>query len=163
MATANYVKFLRGTPSAFASLVTKDKDTLYFIADTDAQYGKLYLGEMLVAASVTPDGTSVIDSLAELTDVNLVGLESGKVLGYNGEKWVPMDISSAVAATPMVGATEDADGKTGLVPAPKAGEQEKFLRGDGTWQDVAGGDLSDYATKDDVAEVAGSITWKTLE
>ena len=27
-----------------------------------------------------------------------------------------------------------AAGKAGLVPAPAAGEQEKYLRGDGTWQ-----------------------------
>ena len=36
----------------------------------------------------------------------------------------------------MTGATADTDGASGLVPAPKAGEQEKFLRGDGTWADV---------------------------
>ena len=42
MANANYVKFLRGTPSAYAALETKDNDTLYFIIATGASYGKLY-------------------------------------------------------------------------------------------------------------------------
>lgn len=35
------------------------------------------------------------------------------------------------------GATEDEDGTAGLVPAPKAEDREKFLRGDGTWQPVS--------------------------
>ena len=34
----------------------------------------------------------------------------------------------------MVGATASAAGKAGLVPAPAAGAQAKYLRGDGTWQ-----------------------------
>lgn len=33
----------------------------------------------------------------------------------------------------MTGATASAAGKTGLVPAPAAGKQAAFLRGDGTW------------------------------
>ena len=33
----------------------------------------------------------------------------------------------------MTGATADAAGKAGLVPAPAAGKQGQFLRGDGTW------------------------------
>lgn len=34
----------------------------------------------------------------------------------------------------MAGATSSAAGTRGLVPAPAAGNQAKFLRGDGTWQ-----------------------------
>lgn len=33
----------------------------------------------------------------------------------------------------MVGATSAAAGTRGLVPAPAAGESEKYLKGDGTW------------------------------
>ena len=33
----------------------------------------------------------------------------------------------------MTGATAQADGKQGQVPGPAAGDQTKFLRGDGTW------------------------------
>ena len=36
--------------------------------------------------------------------------------------------------SPMSGATSSAAGTNGLVPAPPAGAQGKFLRGDGTWQ-----------------------------
>lgn len=37
----------------------------------------------------------------------------------------------------MTAATADAAGKAGLVPAPAAGAQGKYLRGDGTWQTPA--------------------------
>ena len=33
----------------------------------------------------------------------------------------------------MSGATSSATGKSGLVPAPAAGAQGKYLKGDGTW------------------------------
>ena len=36
-------------------------------------------------------------------------------------------------ATDMFGATDTRNGRLGLVPKPHKGEQEKFLRGDGTW------------------------------
>lgn len=35
--------------------------------------------------------------------------------------------------TDMTGATGSANGVHGLVPTPSAGDQDKFLRGDGTW------------------------------
>lgn len=36
----------------------------------------------------------------------------------------------------FTGATSSTDGVAGQVPAPEAGEQNKFLRGDGTWSDA---------------------------
>ena len=35
----------------------------------------------------------------------------------------------------MTGATATTDGTSGLVPVPVAGDQNKYLRGDGTWAD----------------------------
>lgn len=35
--------------------------------------------------------------------------------------------------TPMIGATDSADGQSGLVPAPDINSKSFFLRGDGTW------------------------------
>ena len=46
--------------------------------------------------------------------------------------------------TKMTAATASAAGKEGLVPAPAAGAQGKFLRGDGTWQAIAASGLSAY-------------------
>ena len=44
---------------------------------------------------------------------------------------------------PMVGATSTEDGVCGLAPQPKAGDQEKFLKGDGTWGGVTIPDVPD--------------------
>lgn len=45
------------------------------------------------------------------------------------------DIKDTVARTVMTGATDSANGAQGQVPAPTTADAEKFLRGDGTWQD----------------------------
>lgn len=42
-----------------------------------------------------------------------------------------------LAAKNMTGATSSAAGAAGYAPAPAAGDNEKFLRGDGTWQSLA--------------------------
>lgn len=42
----------------------------------------------------------------------------------------------------MQGATSEAPGEAGLVPAPKAGDQDKVLHGDGTWREVSAGSSS---------------------
>ena len=41
-----------------------------------------------------------------------------------------------LGATPMIGATENSDGKAGLVPVPLSNDKDKFLKGDGTWASV---------------------------
>lgn len=43
-------------------------------------------------------------------------------------------LPEGVTYNDMEGATASADGTHGLVPAPAAGTQTKYLRGDGTWQ-----------------------------
>ena len=50
MATnANYVRFIRGTPTAWANLKVKDDDCLYFIAEKNSNAGYLYLGDKLIS------------------------------------------------------------------------------------------------------------------
>lgn len=61
------------------------------------------------------------------------GGSSGQVLGWSSDgtaTWVP-DKNNTY--TDMKGATASATGTAGLVPAPAAGKQTMFLRGDGTW------------------------------
>ena len=48
----------------------------------------------------------------------------------NGE-WI--DFSLPVAIPTMTGASSSANGFEGLVPAPTAGDQDKYLKADGTW------------------------------
>ena len=42
------------------------------------------------------------------------------------------------AVSDMTGATSITDGTHGLVPAPEAGDEDKFLKGDGTWGESGG-------------------------
>lgn len=51
------------------------------------------------------------------------------VYDSDAKAWVNKDLGDLV----FVGATEASSGKIGLVPAPKAGETELYLRSDGTW------------------------------
>lgn len=53
----NYVKFLRGTPNAYEQLTPKDNDTLYFVSETNADRGVLYLGEKLISGSLSGSTT----------------------------------------------------------------------------------------------------------
>lgn len=54
---------------------------------------------------------------------------------YNGTQYELVgDVNTNTTYSNMTAATASAAGKAGLVPAPAAGAQGKFLRGDGTWQ-----------------------------
>ena len=53
------------------------------------------------------------------------------VVGLNDTKYTIIDTQAA-----MTGATAGAAGTKGLVPAPAMGQQNSFLRGDGTWQAI---------------------------
>ena len=61
----------------------------------------------------------------------------------------------------MAGATESADGEEGLVPAPAAGEEEYFLRGDGTWADVTDTKVTNTLAKTTKAYVTGTTSAST--
>lgn len=129
---ANYVRFLRGTPTAYANLPKKDSDTLYFISEKDSISGALYLGTKLISGDV-----SAYTSVDTLTDVLTENLSQGDILIYdeNQQKWINTSIPELADLTVhiMTGATETQAGQSGLVPTPQAGDQEKFLRGDGQW------------------------------
>lgn len=56
--------------------------------------------------------------------------DDGKVLQVSNGAWTAQD----ALPTTMVGASENDDGEGGLVPAPVAGEEDKFLSGDGTYK-----------------------------
>ena len=132
----NYVKFYRGTVAAFNNLENKNNDTLYFVYESNnADKGKLYLGNKLISGN---NGSSEI-SITDLPEINIGGeslLADKQLLVYNENtgKWENKDLS--VLISEMTGATALAAGTSGLVPAPAAGDQEKFLSGDGTWKPV---------------------------
>lgn len=169
----NYVKFLRGTVAQWTSMTPEDKnpDTLYFISDTGAATGKLYLGEKLISNGDLSSATSISD----LNDVLIEeGITDQSILVYDleSQKWVNksiLDIFQIIIEN-FIGATAEAAGTAGLVPAPQIGEQDYFLKGDGTWAPIENSlpiDLEELGTKVDtligndtgksVATIAGEI------
>ena len=137
MATnVSYVRFLRGTPTAFSKVAKKDPDTLYFISELNADSGDLYLGSKLIAGK-----NAVIKmSLGDLTNVIAGNVnDDGSLLVFDEDqgKWVvkkPEEVASIICAV-MKGASATEDGKSGMVPQPLQGQQNLFLKGDGTWAD----------------------------
>ena len=127
----NYVKFIRGTPTAFAKLSQKDNDTLYFISEVNSKKGSLYLGEKLISESIA--------NLEDLSNILLENVQDKNLLSYdaNSEKWINKPIIDAIGL--MTGATTEAQGAAGLVPAPGIGQDGLFLRGDGVWATPVGG------------------------
>ena len=131
----NYVKFLRGTPTAWAKIpeADKDKDTLYFISATEGKTGQLYLGPKLIIGEI-----SNINNIGDLQDVLISeDITANNILIYDDkqQKWINKPIFEVLSqiVTIMVGAKDDSNGLSGLVPPPKAGDNKLYLRGDATW------------------------------
>ena len=157
--TINYVKFLRGTPAAFEKLSIKDKDTLYFISEPGAKNGLLYLGDKIIAGSSSTGSISNL-SIADLKDVIIdnTGLTDGSILMYDWVKkvWVNKTLDEVVVDV-MQGASSTKAGAAGLVPAPKVGEQNKFLRGDGTWAEAGVTDAEKQELQDNTSKLEALI------
>ena len=66
-------------------------------------------------------------------------------------------------ASVMEGATDQTDGVEGLVPAPLAGDENKFLRGDGTWAEVSGGGGTEYVAGQGIEFETDSETYLFAE
>lgn len=137
MATTNYVKFLRGTPLAYTNLVNKDPDTLYFISEKDASTGVLYLGTKAIAGGSVTAATTLNDLTDVLIQEGLTG-DSFLVYDESEQQWTNKSAISVMSEilTVFKGATADAPGVVGLVPAPEAGQTDLFLRSDGSWAQV---------------------------
>lgn len=126
--------------------------TIYSLKDNEARTAISAL-ETAVASSLVFKGTaSSATEITGLTNYKLgwtykattsftiadVGLvEPGDMIvcinsnsAYSASDWTVVQNNVDV----MIGATTSTSGTRGLVPAPTTGDNEKFLRGDGTWQ-----------------------------
>ncbi len=81
-----------------------------------------------VSLEVTPAG------IATYKDIQAVQTEIQSVRAQLGNHTVKSDVPAGAVFSDMVGATAETAGAAGDVPAPGAGKQTKYLRGDGTWQ-----------------------------
>ena len=157
MALENYVKFLRGTSAAYNKLEQKDRDTLYFISENGASTGALYLGEVMIAGGELDTSDLKLGDLSDILIDN--GLAANDILVYNGTKWASTPLSNILDI--MKGASADNDGASGLVPMPTAGQENFFLRGDGTWADTGVGALNTEVSN--LKTVVGSAAVKDGE
>ena len=61
------------------------------------------------------------------------GGQAGQFLKWSADGTAVWAADNNTTYSTMTGATADAAGKSGLVPAPDKGKQGQYLRGDGTW------------------------------
>lgn len=72
---------------------------------------------------------------SEMNGINIENLHDGDLLVYN-ETTNLWSARPPIQTIPiMTGATNLVDGTSGLVPVPKAGSNNFFLKGDGSWAD----------------------------
>lgn len=86
-------------------------------------------------SEITLTGYVKAETAAAIKDTDSLNVAVGKLeKGLDGKQaagdYAPADHSHSV----MTGASTSAAGTAGFIPAPAAGEQESFLKGDGTWQ-----------------------------
>ena len=62
------------------------------------------------------------------------GGANGQILRWSADGTATWGADNNTTYSDMKGATAEAAGANGLVPAPAAGTQGRYLRGDGTWQ-----------------------------
>lgn len=94
------------------------------------------------AKKYAKDAKDSADRASEIVGGNFItqsekGIAGGVAsLDDNGK--IPVNqIPDDISVNEMTGATADKDGTSGTVPAPTAGQEKLFLRGDGTWGDVS--------------------------
>lgn len=127
----------------------------------------VYLGRELdkLAQSVTKANVALnsINALFPLALTNLAGIATGTFLGnISGGTASPVALTATQVTANlnvMVGATGTVAGTKGLVPAPAATDNVKYLRGDGTYQTI---DLTPYMQKaNNLSDLTNFVTART--
>lgn len=98
--------------------------------------GKLSTSGTAAKATADANGNNIVNTYETKANA-ITGLSvSGKVITFtkgDGETGTITTQDTNTTYSVMTAATSSAAGTQGLVPAPAAGKQSSFLRGDGTW------------------------------
>lgn len=149
----NYKVQLDSSGNAYVNVPWTDNNTTYNEATADtlglvkigyASNGKNYAvllanGKMYVNVPWTDSNTTYTQATSDNLGLVKIGYSAnGKnypvALDGNGKMYVNVPWTDTnTTYTNMGAASASAAGKAGLVPAPAAGAQTSFLRGDGTW------------------------------
>lgn len=151
----NYKVQLDSFGNAYVNVPWTDNNTTYNQATADTlglvkigydTSGKNYAvvldgnGKMYVNVPWTDNNTTYAQATSDKLGLVKIGYSAtGKnypvVLDGSGKMYVNVPWTDTNTTYSNMGAaTSSAAGKAGLVPAPAAGAQGKYLRGDGTWQ-----------------------------
>lgn len=150
----NYKVQLDSFGNAYVNVPWTDNNTTYNEATADTlglvkigytSNGKNYAvllanGKMYVNVPWTDNNTTYTQATSDKLGLVKIGYSAnGKnypvALDGNGKMYVNVPWTDTnTTYTNMGAASASAAGKAGLVPAPAAGAQGKYLRGDGTWQ-----------------------------
>lgn len=108
--------------------------------DADASISDSWKAFRILMAAIGTHGQTLIQKVsgpASSVDEHIVLFD-----GTSGLKLKDSGLSlSDITVNPFTGATASAAGTTGLVPQPLAGDQDKVLRGDGTWGAIVASDV----------------------
>lgn len=131
------------------SVIQDDTGVMYIVVDdtrlnSDAGYQEYKAGTALEAThAANADNATNATTAGKVGHSLSVNLISGtststttQAITFDGSSAISFDVDNTKPEV-MKGATAAADGNAGLVPTPAAGNHNKFLRGDGTWQ-IAG-------------------------
>lgn len=151
----NYKLQVDASGNAFVNVPWTDNNTTYNQATADtlglvkigySSSGKNYAvsldsnGKMYVNVPWTDNNTTYAQATSDKLGLVKIGYSAtGKnypvVLDGSGKMYVNVPWTDTNTTYANMGAATSSDaGKAGLVPAPSAGAQGKYLRGDGTWQ-----------------------------
>lgn len=151
----NYKVQLDSSGNAYVNVPWTDNNTTYNEATADtlglvkigySSSGKNYAvsldsnGKMYVNVPWTDNNTTYAQATSDKLGLVKIGYSAtGKnypvVLDGSGKMYVNVPWTDTNTTYANMGAATSSDaGKAGLVPAPSAGAQGKYLRGDGTWQ-----------------------------
>ena len=109
------------TPSANGLMSSADKSKLDGIASGANNYKHpAYTAKSSGLYKITVDATGHVSAVSKVTKSDITAL------GIPGQ-------DTNTTYNDMTGATTDANGTSGLVPAPEKGDNSRYLRSDGTW------------------------------
>lgn len=131
------------------SVIQDDTGVMYIVVDdsklnSDAGYQEYKAGIALKAThAANADNATNATTAGKVGHSLSVKLISGtsnttttRAITFDGSSAISFDVDNTKPEV-MKGATASTAGSAGLIPAPAAGNHNKFLRGDGTWQ-IAG-------------------------
>lgn len=161
------------------SLYTPKKYTTGNAPGEDTEFWQLYLPGINPDDFVTSDRIGQPEGVASLGENGKVPTSQLPTMNYvsktekgtaNGVATldntgkVPLEqIPDDISVEEMTGATEDEDGESGTVPKPLAGEQDRFLRVDGTWANVKQITVDDELSTESENPVQNKVVTDAIE